>query len=826
MALHTANQKPADQDQPRSASQTATESESSSLNGSTPLTTNTTNASLSLSPEGKTFIVEPMATSADAQRPAEKPTKNSSVIDRKAKQSPEEKNDDDEADDYKDDDEDVSNLSDSIEFPQKSPDPLRPDFMRDDLQRAPKTLEERITKAPKQVKQIVKYTKLMEDRVQALEAQVQALSSADDSLAETKDLAEVPKATSTATKLKTALVPLETVKLIAEVHRSGEADYRRGHGGDDEKHYIMDVWVSDINEVTPQLTTTSSDPQTQSLTAENVHRERRPSVANAIAPERGAIETPVPRPKRLRINSKRLLLELLNVTEQVKETDVTQFLAPFQLFTIYERQIRDHLEYLEKYCRGEIDKPQETVAESTKELDSAKIAESTKDNADQLTDTIAAKDRSQPVVLDPAQAPTPIFKESNDQYDPASQKSDKTIEVDRGVVEEDDQEEVEEVDEYGDRLSLRDLLEIVETCQVSRKRAATMLKEHRYVSLTIEEISNKMSAEEKRLSKIGEKRILLEEWRALIAFLDVDLKSILDMCAQIREGKLKAIAYDDLSHLFKPGDIVISSQNRRFQAYILIATSGGRQLLVDKATTESSEKFALESPTHATSDTFFQSPGRYTSFVVDCFYYDFNGTGFEGVSKSIIIPKYDDMKSVTSLAVYPDAMRDDPSRNLIAELTARGQRFVELCSEADTGHRQYLGRTMDETPEEVDSQVIIDCQTAATVQPDDRPDEAEWMPAVGVVTPTEPDEREIMEAYSATGIKCSTPGCSICSRIKRYFFNDQKFNRQKSKEFVSSWEYLDRDIEGKELRDDDLVLLPSRVFGFILRSRKWGKIFF
>ena len=119
---------------------------------------------------------------------------------------------------------------------------------------------------------------------------------------------------------------------------------------------------------------------------------------------------------------------------------------------------------------------------------------------------------------------------------------------------------------------------------------------------------------------------------------------------------------------------------------------------------------------------------------------------------------------------------------------------------------------------------------AATVQPEHRPDLSEWVPVGGAMNTTEPDEREIVEydtAKDKSKAYCSLgPSCTICNpaAVSTRIFNDQKLNRQKSQEYLSSWDYLDRTIPVEEFEEAGLVLLPPRVFGFILRSRKWGKI--
>ena len=331
----------------------------------------------------------------------------------------------------------------------------------------------------------------------------------------------------------------------------------------------------------------------------------------------------LPKPQRIRINSKRLLDELCAVTDQVKDPSLSQFLAPFQLFTQYEQKIRDHTQVLEVQCRGEVKtatKSEETpeTEEQGKEIDSK--------------------------VENENGAPKPAAENAS----------------------ENENEDLDEIDSNGADIPGHDILDVMEACQIGRKEAVKVLKEHHFSTYAIPAVLGKLTPEERLKVDAGVAKLILAEWRALIAFLDEDLKSTLETCSQIRSGTLKAIAYDDLSYLYKPGDIVISTQNRRLQAYTVIATSGGRELLTDSIITGPPNP--ADPPKEALP---IRTVQRYSPFVVDCWYYDFAGIGLECISKSITIPKYDDLKAVTSLALYPEALHDDRGRDLMAGLKCK-----------------------------------------------------------------------------------------------------------------------------------------------------------
>jgi len=96
---------------------------------------------------------------------------------------------------------------------------------------------------------------------------------------------------------------------------------------------------------------------------------------------------------------------------------------------------------------------------------------------------------------------------------------------------------------------------------------------------------------------------------------------------------------------------------------------------------------------------------------MDCCHYDFEGVNFIPVSRSVTIPKYGRAIIVASLASVPATVHDD---HIEDRLVARGGSFLGLYTSA-RAHRAYEGLTLDDQPSPVDSEFIIDLQSALRV---------------------------------------------------------------------------------------------------------------
>jgi hypothetical protein len=68
---------------------------------------------------------------------------------------------------------------------------------------------------------------------------------------------------------------------------------------------------------------------------------------------------------------------------------------------------------------------------------------------------------------------------------------------------------------------------------------------------------------------------------------------------------------------------------------------------------------------------------------------------------------------------------------------------------------------------------------------------------------------------------CGIPGCTDCFK-DRFMFDDHRVDRQRTVEFIRANGSLLRTISSsEELTENMMLLLPNRVYGFVLRSRRW-----
>lgn len=643
--------------------------------------------------------------------------------------------------------------------PTPRPQPARSRSTSDDSSDSEEPLEDRILRAPRQRQSAVRYTRLMEDRVKDLETKVRSLVGGKE-----------PSQSLAVHTTVVEKVPLEKFRLLNSINRVSEKDYKKK-----DPPHLIDVLVRDNLDPVLDIDRQSDKSSTQKPAGRLV---------NAMV---------TTTPERIRINCDRLLGELDHVTGQDTLHD---FLPPFTFFATYEQKIRAHVAVLESRSRGE------DVA-----IDSGNAAGEAPGEVEPDTEMT---DQSQ----QPAQVSGDAITDAETKSPSAGVES-QTIGKDAGAANGAepargiDRDEEEAADETG--LHGVDILAVVEDCQVSRAKAVKALNDSTSIFTACRELRKLMTKEELKIANATKARFLLPSWRTLVAVMDSDLRPKLELCSKVSDKTLREIAYEDLGYLFKPGDVVLASQDRRLQALAVLAITGGRKLSPNQVRKVTGN----DDP-----ESVFHTSAGYSPFVVDCFYYDFDGTNFGAISRSITIPKYEGRRPVDHLALYPECLSSGKSWDVRKVLRERGRKFVELCSLLAVAHRQYTGRSLDDPPEEVDSQVIIDCHMAATVPSDQRPDKAEWMPVLGMTWPTEPDEREISESHT----DCENDDCGICHSPRTHvIFDHQKFARQQSRAYVTSEEILNLPLGENELREHQRMLLPYRVFGFVLRSRKWGK---
>ena len=312
--------------------------------------------------------------------------------------------------------------------------------------------------------------------------------------------------------------------------------------------------------------------------------------------------------------------------------------------------------------------------------------------------------------------------------------------------------------------------------------------------------------------------------RALLKFMKEDMKAVFERHHLLRSSEnseATLVGFRDLWHLFIAGDLVVTddpSPSRIYRVSILPACdlfSSKRPVTEIRMQSEGSHK-QVES-------VYKQDSMSYLN--VDVFYFDFDGRNFGPVEKRFRMVSFEGEKKITDLPLFPLRFRKDATK-IQTQMLDRGSKFCDLCAVV---HREYNGLSAVEPKEQVrflrptqlrgnveltpcmkmqiDSQVIIDSNLAYRKHP-------EKAPKFGLSSWMEDDNRIVKEA-------CGIPGCTECFR-DRYIYDDYRIDRQRAIEFIKANKGLLRLMKHSEkLSDDFKLLLTNRVFGFVLRSRKW-----
>lgn len=286
----------------------------------------------------------------------------------------------------------------------------------------------------------------------------------------------------------------------------------------------------------------------------------------------------------------------------------------------------------------------------------------------------------------------------------------------------------------------------------------------------------------------------------LVKAMDSHLEPWLILHGAYRDRGVSQVRFAHLWHLFQPGDLVVTSTQPR-QAYRVIHVSGGRPLLTTTDIAREDKK--TEAPQS------FRRQSQISPFNIDCIKFEFDGEKFGPVQDKISIPEYEEDRMITKLDVYPMSYTENEAE-LAKTLLDRGRRFAEYC---DFKHKRYEGLSLSEPPEEIESEVIIDLTLSFR-----QPDYAKHKPQIGLQGATRADEREVYEDRCPAEL-------DPCLRMDHNsLVNDTEFDKLQMDRFLnveSNGRFLDSRSVSQILSEDQLILLPYRVHGFSLRSRKW-----
>lgn len=300
--------------------------------------------------------------------------------------------------------------------------------------------------------------------------------------------------------------------------------------------------------------------------------------------------------------------------------------------------------------------------------------------------------------------------------------------------------------------------------------------------------------------------------RCLMEFIDGE---IMPKHKYIRSPRCTSIHFHDLWHLFKPGDEIIQQDGK--QALVVLQVQVPRHKIeepwerwarcfVDGASGKSGGVGNGDSDDHGDNEA---------PFKLHCAYVDFDGKNFGPVGRTFRIPPFDNLKTIKALPVYP--LRYAEGTQTRQKLIKRGRMLLEV---SNSKAMYYMGATLDKR-DEIDSQVVIDFNEALS----DKKRRMEWEPAIGNIDTT-PGNRGSPCTAACCNSEVVHDGSSTDIDMTQEFIKSLLPDTPlgQSSLILQPRSLAETLSSASKLSDTELLIMTNRVFGFVLRSRKWGKL--
>lgn len=326
--------------------------------------------------------------------------------------------------------------------------------------------------------------------------------------------------------------------------------------------------------------------------------------------------------------------------------------------------------------------------------------------------------------------------------------------------------------------------------------------------------------------------------RCLMQFIKLYLRPYWNTFSSARCHK---IIFVDLWHIFKSGDLVFAPLGADNDAEAL-------NPLKNQRSTDSKSSSPSNSPRryqtvwrvyYANAGKAYNTPQelelnknhgkpKHWPLLLRCYYLDFNGEKVSAVLHDFRISAFQGEKDIDSLPIYPIKFAKNATK-IEDQMRKRGQMFREF----DTfSHRYYTGTSLVHQPsgdliynennepmhpDNIVSQVIVDIRGVLQQNP-------HWCPIFQneiTMDREQPVDRVPLNIWKDKDSKV------LDHIMTEYFWHPCSLERrlaedQKDREPFLRDDYGESPTTLANLRDEDLALLPARVFAYSFRNRKFG----
>jgi hypothetical protein len=309
--------------------------------------------------------------------------------------------------------------------------------------------------------------------------------------------------------------------------------------------------------------------------------------------------------------------------------------------------------------------------------------------------------------------------------------------------------------------------------------------------------------------------------KVLVDFIQEELADVLDLRSRISSGTQETIRFEDLWHLFTPGDIIYYKENDYEQLYKVFSVTGGQSLKRARTREEAYEisdarmRVGLRNRYLPDKDEDEEESiekmlreegsgiGIWTPFRVDCYCMGYDGMHVGPIALCKKIRPYVGERKITTLPMYPLCFHPKNSE-FLRTMQERGRKFLFAG-----GHKSYDGRTVAmkryESRVDLQSDVYVDFDAYYQSNPGRKP-------TVGPLLRTKQNAAEEEESIAPGRVNFrSLSGHEVDTKLSDTFLTKYRSSLERFKP------------EEDEVSLEMLALMPHYVVGYAFQVRQWCK---
>ncbi|PYI01339.1 hypothetical protein BO78DRAFT_433726 [Aspergillus sclerotiicarbonarius CBS 121057] len=311
---------------------------------------------------------------------------------------------------------------------------------------------------------------------------------------------------------------------------------------------------------------------------------------------------------------------------------------------------------------------------------------------------------------------------------------------------------------------------------------------------------------------------IIDEMRCYVTFVEEKIMPLWKRFEQVTKNTPNKIRYDELSLLFRPGDLV-------FVPSVATSTKARHQSCIQNVFRLASLR--PEDHMWQTDPGGWFVPNSLARWSIYCF--DHDGEELKVIWQSLEIPHFSGEQDVTALPCYPLRFHPDHAAILKAQ-TETGKLFKELVK-VQNKHQYYSGWNLStgifkesvetDEPEHIESEVIIDIKEASRHVPETYPtDTKRYEETFHDSWATVVDENVSFRLWGKDQYpRFHEKNEDLLVREDYTYAKEAQAYKKKNPYIVNN------DTFSKPTwSDEDLALLPRRVLGYVLRERRFTRL--